>query len=184
MDKKLLSETDIRTKFITPAISQSGWDTQDQMREEVQLTDGRVVVRGNAARRDKNSIRRADYVLYYKPGIPLAVVEAKDNKHSVRDGIQQALDYAAMLDVPFAFSSNGKGFLFHDKTLAEGALERELPLSGFPSPEILWQRYLSWKGLTPENTPVYAQDYHNGGKPQYLAALRELEQGLYQQAAN
>ena len=129
---------------------------------------GRVIVRGQKAARDKNSIRRADYVLYFKPGIPLAVVEAKDNKHSVRDGIQQALDYAAMLDVPFAFSSNGDGFVFHDKTLASGQLETELTLDQFPAPELLWQRYLAWKGITPESQPVYEQDYHNTGKfPRY-----------------
>lgn len=168
MDKKTLSERDICTKFITPAISAGGWSTDLQMREEVNLTDGRVVVRGNKAHRDKNSIRRADYVLYYKPGMPIAVVEAKDNKHSVRDGIQQALDYAGMLDVPFAFSSNGDGFIFHDKTQADGALETELSLSEFPSPEILWQRFLAWKGITPEIKPVFEQDYHNTGKlPRY-----------------
>lgn len=168
MDKKTLSERDICTKFITPAIAAGGWHTDLQLREEVNLTDGRVVVRGNKAHRDKNSIRRADYVLYYKPGMPIAVIEAKDNKHSVRDGIQQALDYAAMLDVPFAFSSNGDGFVFHDKTQAGGALESELSLSGFPSPETLWQRYLAWKGITAETKPVFEQDYHNTGKlPRY-----------------
>jgi type I restriction enzyme R subunit len=168
MDKKQLSERDICTKFITPAIAAAGWHTQSQMREEVNLTAGRVIVRGQKAARDKSSIRRADYVLYFKPGIPLAVVEAKDNKHSVRDGIQQALDYAAMLDVPFAFSSNGDGFVFHDKTLASGQLETELTLDQFPAPELLWQRYLAWKGITPESQPVYEQDYHNTGKfPRY-----------------
>lgn len=168
MDKKQLSERDICTKFITPAIEGAGWNTHTQMREEVKLTDGRVVVRGQKASRDKNTIRRADYVLYFKPGMPLAVVEAKDNKHSPRDGIQQALDYAAMLDVPFAFSSNGDGFVFHDKTLASGVLESELSLSEFPPPEVLWPRYLAWKGIAPEARPVYEQDYHNTGKfPRY-----------------
>ena len=168
MDNKTLSERDVCTKFTTPAIAAGGWSTDLQMREEVNLTDGRVVVRGNKAHRDKNSIRRADYVLYYKPGMPIAVVEAKDNKHSVRDGIQQALDYAGMLDVPFAFSSNGDGFIFHDKTQAGGALETELSLSEFPSPEVLWQRFLAWKGITPEIKSVFEQDYHNTGKlPRY-----------------
>lgn len=168
MDKKALSERDICTRFITPAIAAGGWHTEVQMREEVNLTDGRVVVRGNKAHRDKHSIRRADYVLYYKPGMPLAVIEAKDNTHSVRDGIQQALAYAAMLDVPFAFSSNGDGFVFHDKTQAGDTLESELSLSAFPSPETLWQRYLAWKGITAEARPVFEQDYHNTGKlPRY-----------------
>ncbi len=166
-----LSERDICTKFITPAIAAAGWNTHNQMREEVNLTAGRVVVRGNRAARDKATIRRADYVLYYKPGIPLAVVEAKDNKHSLRDGIQQALDYAAMLDVPFAFSSNGSGFVFHDKTATDGVLEHEIGLDEFPSPAELWRRYLAWKGITPEAQPVFEQDYHATGKtPRYYQA--------------
>ncbi|MFL9977339.1 EcoAI/FtnUII family type I restriction enzme subunit R [Paraburkholderia graminis] len=167
MDKKKLSERDICTKFITPALEAVGWDKQRQLREEVNLTAGRVVVRGNKGARDTKSIRRADYVLYFKPDQPLAVVEAKDNKHSVRDGIQQALDYAAMLDVPFAFSSNGDGFIFHDKTLTDGVLEREISLADFPSPEDLWHRYLSWKGISDEQAAVYAQDYHAGRSARY-----------------
>lgn len=167
MDKKKLSERDICTKFITPAMEAVGWDKQRQLREEVNLTAGRVVVRGNKGARDTKTIRRADYVLYFKPDQPLAVVEAKDNKHSVRDGIQQALDYAAMLDVPFAFSSNGDGFLFHDKTLTDGVLEREISLADFPSPEDLWHRYLSWKGISDEQAAVYAQDYHAGRSARY-----------------
>lgn len=167
MDKKKLSERDICTKFITPALEAVGWDKQRQLREEVNLTAGRVVVRGNKGARDTKTIRRADYVLYFKPDQPLAVVEAKDNKHSVRDGIQQALDYAAMLDVPFAFSSNGDGFIFHDKTLTDGVLEREISLADFPSPEDLWRRYLSWKGISDEQAAVYAQDYHAGRSARY-----------------
>lgn len=128
MDKKTLSERDICTKFITPAIEASGWDRTTQFLEEVNLTSGRIVVRGNQAKRDEKTIRRADYVLYFKPGIPIAIVEAKDNKHSVRDGIQQALAYAEMLDVPFAFSSNGDGFLWHDKTASDGLIECEIAL--------------------------------------------------------
>lgn len=167
-DKRSLSERDICTKFIAPAIAAAGWNTHSQMREEVNLTAGRVVVRGNRAARDKSTVRRADVVLYFKPGIPLAVVEAKDAKHTLRDGIQQALDYAAMLDVPFAFSSNGNGFVFHDKTLTDGVLEREIGLDEFPSPAELWRRYLAWKGITPEAQPVFEQDYHVTGKtPRY-----------------
>ncbi|WP_419692468.1 EcoAI/FtnUII family type I restriction enzme subunit R [Burkholderia gladioli] len=167
MDKKSLSEQDIRSKFISPALVEAGWDLQLQIREEVALTDGRVIVRGNKARRDEKTIRRADYVLYLKPGIPLAVVEAKDNKHSVRDGIQQALAYADMLDVPFAFSSNGDGFLWHDRTMYDGVLEREIGINEFPSPDVLWQRYLAWKGIAPEAAPVYSQDYHPGKTARY-----------------
>ncbi|GJH13587.1 DEAD/DEAH box helicase [Caballeronia novacaledonica] len=166
-NKKVLSERDICTKYITPALDAAGWDLQTQLREEVGLTSGRVIVKGNKAKRDEKSIRRADYVLYLKPGIPLAVVEAKDNNHTVRAGIQQALDYAAMLDVPFAFSSNGDAFLFHDKTLHDGELEREIPLDAFPSPEVLWQRYLSWKGIASNVEPLYAQDYYPGKPARY-----------------
>ena len=168
MDKKTLSERDICTKFITPALEASGWDRNSQFLEEVNLTSGRVVVRGNKAKRDEKTIRRADYVLYYKPGIPIAVVEAKDNKHSVRDGIQQGLAYAEMLDVPFAFSSNGDGFLWHDKTASGGLIECEIALDEFPSPDVLWQRYLAWKGITAAAEPVFAQDYYTTGKlPRY-----------------
>ncbi len=168
MDKKSLSERDICTKFITPALEASGWDRDSQFLEEVNLTSGRVVVRGNKAKRDEKTIRRADYVLYYKPGIPIAVVEAKDNKHSVRDGIQQGLAYADMLDVPFAFSSNGDGFLWHDKTASGGLIECEIALDEFPSPDVLWQRYLAWKGIPAAAEPVFAQDYYTTGKlPRY-----------------
>ncbi|MGT2471676.1 EcoAI/FtnUII family type I restriction enzme subunit R [Paraburkholderia terrae] len=167
MNKKALSEQDIRSKFISPALIDAGWDLQTQLREEVALTAGRVVVRGNKAKRDEKTIRRADYVLYRKPGIPLAIVEAKDNNHSVRDGIQQALAYAEMLDVPFAFASNGDGFLWHDKTLQDGVLEREIALDQFPSPAELWQRYLTWKGISSETEPVYAQDYYPGKPARY-----------------
>ena len=167
MNKKSLSERDICSKFITPALEGAGWDLQGQLREEVALTSGRVVVRGNRAKRDEKTIRRADYVLYFKPGIPLAIVEAKDNNHTVRDGIQQALAYAEMLDVPFAFSSNGDGFIWHDKTLHDGVLEREIAMDQFPSPADLWQRYLAWKGIGPEAEPVYAQDYYPGKPARY-----------------
>ncbi|MBN3002559.1 DEAD/DEAH box helicase family protein [Chromobacterium alkanivorans] len=167
MDKKKLSERDICTKFITPALEDAGWDKQRQLREEVGLTTGRVLVRGNKGMRDRKSVLRADYVLYFKPDLPLAVVEAKDNNHSVRDGIQQALKYAEMLDVPFAFSSNGDGFVFHDKTLTDGVLERETSLDEFPSPDMLWQRYLAWKGISTEQAPIYAQDYHAGRSARY-----------------
>lgn len=167
MDKKKLSERDICTKFITPALEAVGWDKQRQLREEVGLTAGRVQVRGNKGMRDRKTVLRADYVLYFKPDIPLAVVEAKDNNHSVRDGIQQALKYAEMLDVPFAFSSNGDGFVFHDKTLADGVLEREISLAEFPPPEVLWGRYLAWKGISTEQAPLYSQDYHAGRTARY-----------------
>src|SRR3546814_6157965 len=117
MDKKSLSERDICTKFIAPAIQAAGWDIQNQVREEVSFTKGRVIVRGKL--HSHGQARRADFILYRQPNLRLAVIEAKDNKHSIGAGMQQALDYAEALDVPFVFSSTGDGFLFHDSTRSE-----------------------------------------------------------------
>jgi type I restriction enzyme R subunit len=137
--KKDLSERDICTRFITPALEQAGWDMQKQVREEVGFTDGRIYVKGNLSIRGK--CKRADYILYYKPNIPVAIIEAKDNKHSVMAGIQQGLDYATILDIPTVFSSNGDGFFEHDRTASGGNIEREIPLHEFPTPDQLWERY-------------------------------------------
>ena len=133
MDKKQLSERDICTKFITPALEQAGWDVTAQIREEFSLTKGRIIVRGKLHTRAKH--KRADYVLFYKPNIPIAIIEAKDNNHTVGDGMQQALGYADMLQVPYIFSSNGDGFLFHNKIALDGIVERELALHEFPAAE-------------------------------------------------
>ena len=124
MSDKNLSERDICTKFITPAIESAGWDIATQIREEFPLTKGRVIVRGILHTRAKH--KRADYVLFYKPNIPIAIIEAKDKTHTIGDGMQQALAYADMLQVPFVFSSNGDGFLFHNKIASDGVIEREL----------------------------------------------------------
>ncbi|MDE2979980.1 MAG: DEAD/DEAH box helicase family protein [Gemmatimonadota bacterium] len=171
MDKRSLTERDICTKFITPALRAAGWDEISQLREEVTFTAGRIVVRGRLVARRKR--KRADYVLYVKPNIPIAVIEAKDNTHSVGGGMQQALDYAETLRIPFAFSSNGDGFVFHDRTGASTPPEVNLPLDAFPSPDDLWGRYRTWKGLTPEAEEVVLQDYFEdgGGKtPRYYQA--------------
>jgi type I restriction enzyme R subunit len=144
-DKKKLSERDICTKYITPAITAAGWDLHSQIREEVSFTKGRIIVRGKLHTRGE--LKRADYILSYKPNIPLAVIEAKDNSHGVGSGMQQALNYAETLDAPFVFSSNGNGFLFHDRTGLADKTEQELTLAEFPSPAELWQRYCQWKGL-------------------------------------
>jgi type I restriction enzyme R subunit len=141
MNKKELSERDICTKFITPSLRQAGWDEITQLREEVSFTKGRIIVRGKLVTRGK--AKRADYILYYKPNIPLAVIEAKDNNCSVGDGIQQALGYADTLQIPFVFSSNGDGFVFHDKTVTGGTIEQNLQLHEFPSPAKLWVRPVS-----------------------------------------
>ncbi|WP_375166369.1 type I restriction endonuclease, partial [Rhizobium hidalgonense] len=145
MDKKKLSERDICSKYITPAIVSAGWDLHTQIREEVSFTKGRVLVRGKLHTRGEQ--KRADYVLYFKPNIALAVIEAKENNLSVSAGMQQALNYAETLEVPFVFSSNGDGFIFHDRTGLADKTEQEISLQEFPTPAELWQRYCKWKGI-------------------------------------
>jgi type I restriction enzyme R subunit len=161
MDKRGLSERDICTKFITPALRKVGWDEMLQIREEVSFTKGRIIVRGKLVTRGR--AKRADYILYFKPNIPLAVIEAKDSSHGIGDGIQQALDYAMTLDIPFVFSSNGDGFLFHDRTGASNPREVNLALDNFPSPTDLWARYRGWKGLDTEAEQIVLQDYFDDG---------------------
>src|ERR1035437_5961878 len=158
IDKKSLSERDICTKYITPAVEKSGWNKLTQLLEEVSFTDGKIFVRGKLTARGNK--KRADYILYYKPNIPIAIIEAKDNKHSVRAGIQQALDYAKILDIPCVFSSNGDGFLFHDRTAKDDQIETDLEIDNFPTPEQLWEKYKIYKGIkTPEVEKIAAQDY-------------------------
>ncbi|MCL4109335.1 UNVERIFIED_CONTAM: hypothetical protein GTU68_038964, partial [Idotea baltica] len=161
VDKLSLSEREICSKYITPALQQAGWDLQTQIREERPLTDGRIEVRGSRTRRRKK--KRADYVLEIKPNIPIAVIEAKKNKYSVGHGMPQALAYGRMLQVPFSFSSNGEGFIFHDKTATDGLRERQLTLEQFPSPSELWQKYCLWRGITEESRPVVESDYYADG---------------------
>lgn len=160
VNKKALSETDIITKFIMPAVKDAGWDDMTQIRQEVKLRDGKVIVRGMAAAR--KTVKSADIVLYHKPSIPLAVIEAKANKHEVGKGMQQGLDYAKLLDVPFVFASNGDGFIFHDKT-NPSQVESEIKLEDFPSPEKLWQKYCAYKGFQPSQLPIITQDYYDDG---------------------
>jgi type I restriction enzyme, R subunit len=175
MNKKELTEADIRTKFITPAVvglDGSKWDIMTQLREEVYFTKGRVIVRGKTVKRGE--AKKADYLLYYKPGIPIAVIEAKDNNESVGAGMQQALEYAEILDVPFAYSSNGDAFLEHDRTDVAGTVEKEIPLDQFPSPDSLWDRYRAAKGYTPAQEVVTTQDYYDDGSgktPRYYQLI-------------
>jgi type I restriction enzyme, R subunit len=172
MDKKHLSERDICTKYINPALSRAGWDVLTQIREEFALTQGRIVVRGKLHTRAKN--KRADYVLFYKPNIPIAVIEAKDNNHTLGDGMQQGLGYAEMLQVPFVFSSNGDGFLFHNKITTDGIIERALSLSEFPSPDQLWQWWAKHQGFTEQQESLVIQDYYSDGShktPRYYQLL-------------
>lgn len=184
MDKKSLSERDICTKFITPALKGAGWDEMNQIREEVYFTKGRIIVRGKLVSRREG--KRADYILYHKRNIPIAVIEAKDNNHSVGAGMQQALVYADTLNIPFAFSSNGDGFVFHDRTGTSATTEETLGLDTFPSPADLWARYRAWKDLTPEAEEIVLQDYFDDGSgkaPRYYqvnainAAIEAIAKG-------
>ena len=161
MNKQNLSERDICSKFITPALGQAGWDGLHQIREELSFTKGRIIVRGKTVTRD--TAKRADYVLYFEPNLPIAVIEAKDSTHPVGAGLQQALDYAEILGIPFVFASNGDGFVFHDRTGQAAVREQTLALDAFPSPAELWARYAAWEDLTPEAERVVLQDYHDNG---------------------
>ena len=171
--KKDLSERDICTKYILPALKKSGWNIETQIREEVSFTDGRIYVRGDKSTRGKR--KRADFILYYKPNIPVAIIEAKDNKHSVRAGIQQGIEYADILDIPIAYSSNGDAFFEHDKTLPDGKIEREIALENFPTPEELWERYKTYKGIsTPDEEKIASEDYYvdgTGRSPRYYQQI-------------
>ncbi|WP_277268094.1 EcoAI/FtnUII family type I restriction enzme subunit R [Nitrosomonas nitrosa] len=172
MNKKQLSERDICTKYITPALDKAGWDVTTQVREEFSLTNGRIIVRGKLHTRAKR--KRADYVLFYKPNIPIAIIEVKDNNHTIGDGMQQALGYADMLQVPFVFSSNGDGFLFHNKIAPGGVVERELALHEFPAAETLWHWWAQHRGLNEQQNVLVTQDYFSDGSdksPRYYQLL-------------
>lgn len=159
INKKELSEMDIRTKYITPAITNAGWDPITQMREEYKVTNGRIIARGKSCKRE--APLKADYVLFYKPNKPIAIVEAKDNKHTMSDGMQQALQYASMMNVPFVFSSNGDGFVFHNKYITEGDVEITLSLDEFPSPETLWKMYLEKNNVSPAQEKIIDEPYYS-----------------------
>jgi type I restriction enzyme, R subunit len=172
VDKNQLSERDICTKYITPALERSGWDILTQIREEFSITDGRILVRGKLHARAKN--KRADYVLFYKPNLPIAIIEAKDNNHSVGDGMQQGLGYGDLLQVPFIFSSNGDRFLFHNKIATDGIIEREIGLDEFPSPDTLWEWWCVHRGLSKPQQKLVTQDYYSDGSnktPRYYQLL-------------
>jgi type I restriction enzyme R subunit len=179
VNKKTLSETDICRIFITPALQKAGWNSDLQILQEVSFTDGKIYVRGKLTARGER--KRADYILYYQDN-PIAIIEAKDNKHSVRAGIQQALGYAITLDIPCVFSSNGDGFLFHDRSVTDSTIETELTIDEFPSPEALWEKYKKYKGIvTPNGEKIALQKYFSDGsgrKPRYyqqIAVNRTVE---------
>ncbi len=184
MDKRSLTERDICTKFILPAVEQAGCDMMLQVREEVFFTKGRITVRGKLVAR--GNAKKADVVLYYKPNIPIALIEAKDNTHAVGDGLQQGLDYAETLAIPFVFASNGDGFVFHDSTGLRDVKEENLRLDQFPSPDELWRLYSRWKGLDTSAEELVLQDYYDDGSgkaPRYYqvnavnAAIEAIAKG-------
>ncbi|QFY41718.1 DEAD/DEAH box helicase [Candidatus Methylospira mobilis] len=183
MSKKTLSEADICAKYITPAVIQAGWDEATQIRREVFFTKGRIIVRGRLVTRGK--AKRADYVLYYHH-FPIALIEAKDNNCAIGDGMQQGLDYAVTLDIPFVFASNGDGFVFHDRTGLSATIETNLALHQFPNPGALWAQYCAWKGLAPEQEKIVLQPYYDDGsgkEPRYYqrnainAAIEAISKG-------
>jgi type I restriction enzyme R subunit len=157
MNKKALSEADICERFVTPAVQKGGW-SKHQWRREYFFTDGRIIVRGKLVARGKR--KRVDYLLFHKPDLPIALIEAKDNNHSVGAGMQQGLAYAKELDVPFVFSSNGDGFVFHDRTGTFPQVEQHLSLDEFPSPEVLWEHYRQWKGLNAASEALVTSANH------------------------
>lgn len=171
-----MSEEDIKMKYITPAIEKAGWDIKTQVRAEYTFTDGRIIVRGNLVARGRR--KRADYLLSYKPNMPLAIIEAKDNKKPMGAGMQQGLEYAEILDIPFIYSSNGDGFIEHDRFTGK---ERELSLDEFPGPNELWERYKKGKGIQPHEEKIIEEDYFfdmSGKSPRYyqrIAINRTIE---------
>lgn len=171
--KKDLSERDVCTKYITPAITKAGWDVKTQVREEVSFTAGRIYVRGKMTTRGQR--KRADYILYYQANVPIAIIEAKANKHPLGTGMQQALDYAQILDIPCIFSSNGDGFLFHNRTVIQGKVEKKLSLEEFPSPERLWEIYKEYKGIgSTQQENIVKEDYYfstSGKTPRYYQQI-------------
>jgi type I restriction enzyme R subunit len=154
-----LSEEDIKNRYITPSIEAKGW-TKNQTRieytikEKLEFTDGKIIIKGRKAKRGNR--KSADYLLFHKNNYPLAIVEAKDASKEVAHGIQQAIDYARILDVPFAYSSNGMGFVEHD--MKKGT-ERHLSMAEFPTPEELWNRYKSNYDITENIEEIIKQPY-------------------------
>ena len=154
LGKRNLSEEDIKLRYITPAIQNAGWENK-QIRMEYAFTAGRIILRGNITARGKK--KSADYLLSYKSNFPLAVVEAKDNKHSVGAGLQQAIEYARELDVPYVYASNGDGFV--EQNLITGEV-KELKLEEFPSPEDLYKKYKIDKGIDEAEEKVILAPYY------------------------
>jgi len=172
MSKKSFTEQDICSKFITPAIVEAGWDLHRQIREQYSFTKGRIKINGKTIARWE--VKRVDYILYYNDTIPLAIIEAKDNNHAIGAWMQQWLWYAESLDIPFVYSSNGDGFIEHDKTVTSWTIETELALNQFPSPKELYQRYCNWKGIDQIKERIINAPYYDDGsnkRPRYYQEL-------------
>ena len=169
LTKKQMSEEDIKLQYITPAILKN-WD-KSRITMETKITDGQIRLNGNFVHRDKKSAKFADYVLYWNSSTPLAIVEAKDNNHSASYGLQQAITYAKMMDIPFAYSSNGDSFYEHDMLTGK---ERKITFDSFPTPDELIERYKlnanEGKGLSDSEVAVINQQYYssqNTYEPRY-----------------
>ena len=156
VDKKHLTEQEVRSNYIRPAIINAGW-TAAQIREDYAITLGRIIARGGVCKRDKKSAKRADFILFYKSHIPLAVVEAKDNKHSIGDGMQQAIDYADRMNIPFVFTSNGDGFTFRNR---QNSTESVIQLDEFPSPDTLWDMLKQHSSIDEQQEKVITEPYY------------------------
>ena len=170
--KKALSEQDICSKYVLPAVIKAGWDLHKQIREQMTFTAGRIIVKGKFATRGEK--KRADFILYYKNNFPIAIIEAKDNNHSIGSGMQQALNYAETLDIPFVYSTNGDAFLEHNRLSKNEQKEVEILMDNFPSPDELYNRYIQTKGVSTEQQVVIEQEYHQeiGGKsPRYFQQI-------------
>ncbi len=174
VSKKGLSENSIYTHYVLPSLVKSGWDLQKQIRENVYFTDGRIYVNGKKTTRGKRKF--ADVILYYKPNIPVAIIEIKKNTLSESAGIQQVLDYGQILDIPVVFSTNGDSFIEHDRSGYSQLIEIQHSLECFPTPEQLWAKYQYYKGIkTPEVAKIAEFNYFfdpAGRKPRYYWEAR------------
>jgi len=168
MSSKNLSEQDITSKMVLPALQKAGWDSLVQIREQYTFTAGRIIVRGKTVRRGEK--KRVDVLLFHKNHYPIAVIEVKDGSHSIGDGMQQGLGYAEALDAPFVYSTNGSAFLEHDRLMDKGDIEREITLDNFPSPQELYTRWAKAKNISPDIEKIVSQDYfeEKGRTPRYF----------------
>ncbi len=174
-----LTEAEIRTRYITPALSAAGWPLTSLREEYYYFSAGRIQVVGSKGVRKKP--KKVDYLLEWRPNLPIAIVEAKDNRHEPGDGMQQAIEYAEQLDVPSVFTSNGDSLVWHDRTGLRPEVEVEMSLDQFPSREVLYGLYKQWKGITDADEPVISSQFHDDGsgrRPRYyqrIAVNRTME---------